>query len=146
MSCPFYDGVLCKKGPELVCELHAELTHTRTDTYTHIQILSKCWSQRWGLWDRHPRKKPLSLCEWGLDSLCGGLPGKGLPRWLAARKGCPSQAWHWPSLLMLYKRMPVAKGLLTVNMWLLVGAEGSSGSNSHSWTPEPGACGQERVG
>ena len=41
---------------------------------------------------------------------------------------------------------PVAEGLLRVNMWLPAGSGGSSGSNSHNWTPGPEACGQEEVG
>ena len=59
----------------------------------------------------------------------------------------PSQ----PSLLLAFvphgdQWMGVANGLLTVNTQLLVSPKGSSGSNSHNWTPESGACGQEKVG
>jgi hypothetical protein len=39
----------------------------------------------------------------------------------------------------------VAEGLLTGNMWQLVGLGSASGSNFHNWILEPGACGWEKV-
>lgn len=55
-----------------------------------------------------------------------------------------------PSLLLAFvprgdQWMRVANRLLMVNTQLLVGPGGSSGSNSHNWTPEPGAL-AERPG
>lgn len=76
---------------------------------------------------------------WGLDA-------QEVPRCLRARKGCPSQASRRPLQLMVHKRMPVSEGLPVVDTWLRVDSAGSSGSNSHNWTPEPEACGQEKVG
>lgn len=81
---------------------------------------------------------------WGLDSQ--GVPSWGLPRCLRARKGRPSQASRRPLQLMVHKWMPVSESLPVVDMWLWVDSVGSSGSNSHNWTPEPEACGQEKVG
>ena len=76
-----------------------------------------------------------SGCRWaGAVTVPGSQEGPSQPSLLLAFVPCGDQ------------RIRVANGLLTVNTQLLVGPGGSSGSNFHNWTPEPGACGQEKVG
>lgn len=59
----------------------------------------------------------------------------------------PSQPSHMLAFIPHgVQGMPVANGLLKVNTRLLVDPEDSSGPNFHNWTPELGACGQEKVG